>query len=74
MSLCLSRKLYHHFWQEIRHIKVIKCPPNSSPQREISSYPKTNLKDKLNTNANFKVTMRWFRFGLRGRLRDIYTK
>ena len=54
-----SHKLCLDFWQEIRRIKVIKCPPNSSLQGDINSNPNPNLKDKLNTNANPKVTTRW---------------
>ena len=53
-----SRKPHHLFCQEIRKIKVIKCPPNSFPQGHINSNPK--LKDNPYTKANPKVTMRWF--------------
>ena len=45
----LSRKLHHHFWQEIRRIKVIKCPPDSSPQGDRNSNLNPNLKDNLKT-------------------------
>ena len=57
--LCPSHKLCLDFWQEIRRIKVIKCPPNSSLQGDINGNPNPNLKDKLNTNSNPKVTTRW---------------
>ena len=56
VSRRLSRILHHHFWQEVRSVKVIKCPPNSSPQGDINSNPNPNLQDKPNTNANPKVT------------------
>ena len=68
----LSRKLHHHFWQEIPTIKVIKCRPNSSPQGDINSNPNPNLKDKSNTNANPKVTTRRFTRRLSATLRDDY--
>ena len=59
MSLHLSPKLHHHFRPEILTIKVIKCPPDSSPAGAINRNPNPNLKDKLSTNANPKVTTRW---------------
>ena len=34
----------YHFCQEMRKIKAIKCPPNSSPQGGINSNPNHNLK------------------------------
>ena len=67
----LSRKLHHHFWQEIRRIKVIKCPSNSSPQGDINSSPNPNLKGNPNTNAQPEVTTRWFTLRLSGTLRDV---
>ena len=36
-SQTLFVKLHHHFLQEIREIKVMKCPPNSSPQIFLTS-------------------------------------
>jgi len=39
-----SYQLHHHFWQGMRTIKVVKCPPNFSPQR--------NRNPKLNPNTN----------------------
>lgn len=46
-----SRKLHHHFWQEIRRTKVIKCPSDSSPKGYINSNTNNNLKHSPNTNA-----------------------
>lgn len=37
-------KLDHHFWQEIRPIKVMKCPPDYDPRRDINSDPNATLK------------------------------
>lgn len=31
-----SHKLHYHFWQKTRRIKVIKCPPNYNPRRDIT--------------------------------------
>ena len=44
VSPLLSCKRHHHFWWEIRRIKVIKCPPNSSPQGDINNDPNPTLK------------------------------
>ena len=44
----------------LRTIKVIKCPPYSSPHGNTNSNPTPNLQDKPNTKANSKVTTRWF--------------
>ena len=67
---CISDKL-HHFWQEIRRIKVIKCPPpNYSPQGDMHSNPSCNLKNNSNTNAN--LTMKWFTLRLGRTLCNIY--
>lgn len=66
MSLHLSRKHRLHFWQEIPIIKVIKCLPNSSTQRDKNSKPKPNLKDQANTNSNPQITKRWFKLRLSG--------
>ena len=46
VSCRLSHKLHHHFWREIHRIKVIKCPPNYIPWRDINS----------NFNPNLKIT------------------
>ena len=59
--LFLFRKLHHHFWQEIRKIRVIKCPPNSFPKGDIESHPNLNLKDDPNTNTHPKIKTRQFR-------------
>ena len=39
-----SSELHHHFWRGIRTIKVIQCPPNSSPQEDVNSNFNPNLK------------------------------
>ena len=65
----LSRRLHHHFWQEIRRITVIECPPKSSPQGDINSNCNPNPKDNPNTKANPKVIARWFTLRLSGTLR-----
>ena len=52
VSRRLSRKLHHHFWQEVRTIKVIRYPLHSSPQEDINSNLNPNRKDNQNTNAN----------------------
>ena len=57
-----SCKLLHHCWREIRRIKVIKCPPDYIPWRDLSSNPTNNL----NTNADLKVTNSWFMLRLSG--------
>ena len=36
-----STKLPYHFKREILKIKVIKCPPKSSPQGDVNNNPKT---------------------------------
>ena len=43
----LSHKLHHHFWREIRRIKVIKCPPNSSPHPNLKDIPEYRRLPKL---------------------------
>ena len=48
-------------------LKVIECPPNSSPQGDKNSNPTPNQKDNPNTNVKPKVTTRWFTL----RLRDV---
>ena len=74
VSPCLFRKLHHHFWQELQAVKVIKCPPNSSPQRDININPNPNIKDNSNRDAYPKVLTRWFTLRLSGTLRDLYQK
>ena len=68
----LSRKLHHYFWQEIRNIKIMKCPPNSSPQGDRNSNLNPNLKGNPKKTANLKVTTRCFTFRLSGTLRYTY--
>ena len=72
VSAHLSHKLHHHFWREIRTIKVIKCPLNSSPPGDINSNRNPSLNNNPNTDANPKGTTRWFTFRLGGTLRDVY--
>ena len=63
MSPSLSLKLHHYFWQELRTIKVIKCPSSSSPQRDI----------RFNSNPSKpKVTLKWFTLTHSGTLCSIY--
>ena len=50
-------------------VKVMKCPPYSSPERCINSNVNPNLKNDPNTKANSKVTP-WFKLRLDGTLRD----
>ena len=45
-SLHPSDSLHHLFWREIRTLKIMKCSPNSTPQSDINSYSKSNLKKK----------------------------
>ena len=66
VSRCLSRRLHYRVWREIRTMKVIRCPPSSSPQGDINSNRNPNLKDKPNTNANPKVITSWFMLRLTG--------
>jgi len=53
-------------------VKGTKCPPNYNPWRDISSNPTwrvtlfLTLKNNPNTNANPKVTTRWFALRLSG--------
>jgi len=44
--------------------KVMKCPANYNPKRDINSDTNPNLKDKPNTNTNPKDTNMWFMLGL----------
>lgn len=41
-------------------VKVMKCPPNYNPKRDINSDTNPNLKDKPNTTTNPKDTNTWF--------------
>ena len=52
VSLCFSRTLHYLFCQEIRTIKVIRCPRHSSPQEDVNSNPNPHLNDKPSTDAN----------------------
>ena len=45
-------------------VKVMKCPRNYNPTRDINSDTNPNLKDKPNTNTNPKDTNMWFMFRL----------
>ena len=62
VSLRLSRKLHHHFWQEIRNIKVMKCPPYSSNQEDRTNNLNSNLKVNLKTKL---LTLKLQQGGLR---------
>jgi len=66
VSRRLARKLQSHFRQEVRTIKVIRYPLHSSPQEDIGSNLNPNREDNPNTNANPKVTTRWFTLRLSG--------
>ena len=49
MSPHPSYWLHHHSWQEMWAKKVIKCAPNSVPQRGENSGPKPDIKDERRT-------------------------
>ena len=58
--------------KKYRQVRVIECPPNFSPQKDINSNPSPNLKDDPNTNINPKVTNRWFTLRLSRTLHGVY--
>ena len=60
VSCRLSHKLHHHLWREIHRIKVIKCPPNYIPWRDINSNFNPNLEITWIQKLSLKVTNRWF--------------
>ena len=68
VSPCLSPKLHHHSWQEIWTIKVIKCPPYSSPQRDINSNPNRNLKITRTQMLTLKLQQGSLHLDLEGHL------
>lgn len=69
ISISVTRcSLAHHFWQEMRKLKVIKCPVT---QRHKNRNPNPNLKDNPNTNANPKVKNRDFTLWLDQTLRHV---
>ena len=37
VSRCPPQKLHHHFWRQLRKIKVMKCPPNYTPHEDKNS-------------------------------------
>ena len=61
-----SCKLNHHFWQDIRTIKVIKCPSNYNPWRDINSNPNPSLTDNPNTTLTLKLQRGGLRLDLAG--------
>ena len=48
-------KLYHRFKREIRAVKAIRCPPDSTSQRGENNDPKPNLTKENRHNTNHDV-------------------
>ena len=44
MSPVSLTQLQHHIWQGIQRIRVIRCPPNSTPQGDKKSKQIPNVK------------------------------
>ena len=57
-----SRQLHHHFWREIRTIKVLQCPPHYNPWREANN---TNPYPKLKINWTQTLALKLQTGGLR---------
>ena len=55
----VSCHLHHHFWREIQTRKVMKCPPNCTPQRGKNSNPKPKLKNKPTLTLITKGGLGW---------------